>query len=61
MVFNVPRLLPSVDMAVFRDLLRLKLPRLSQHLHHLQKSANKEAGGRTREPVGATLTEPRVC
>lgn len=35
----------SVDMAVFRDLLRLKLPRLSQHLHHLQKAANKEAGG----------------
>lgn len=34
-----------VDMAVFRDLLRLKLPRLSQHLHHLQKAANREAGG----------------
>lgn len=32
-------------MAVFRDLLRLKLPRLSQHLHHLQKAANREAGG----------------
>uniref|UniRef100_A0A096M6J6 TBC1 domain family member 30 n=1 Tax=Poecilia formosa TaxID=48698 RepID=A0A096M6J6_POEFO len=32
----------SVDMAVFRDLLRLKLPRLSQHLHHLQKAANRE-------------------
>ncbi|PWA22204.1 hypothetical protein CCH79_00017435 [Gambusia affinis] len=36
----------SVDMAVFRDLLRLKLPRLSQHLHHLQKAANREAGGK---------------
>ncbi|XP_056280885.1 TBC1 domain family member 30 isoform X3 [Pseudoliparis swirei] len=35
----------SVDMAVFRDLLRLKLPRLSQHLHQLQKAANKEARG----------------
>lgn len=38
-------LLLTVDMAVFRDLLRLKLPRLSQHLHHLQKAANREAGG----------------
>lgn len=35
----------SVDMAVFRDLLRLKLPDLSQHLHHLQKVANREGGG----------------
>ena len=35
----------SVDMAVFRDLLRLKLPELSQHLDTLQKTANKESGG----------------
>lgn len=42
---NLYRLLLLVDMAVFRDLLRLKLPRLSQHLHHLQKAANREAGG----------------
>lgn len=35
----------SVDMAVFRDLLRLKLPELSQHLHHLQKAANRDGGG----------------
>lgn len=35
----------SVDMAVFRDLLRLKLPDISQHLHHLQKVANREGGG----------------
>lgn len=35
----------SVDMAVFRDLLRLKLPELSQHLHHLQKVANRTGGG----------------
>ncbi|KAK1790505.1 hypothetical protein P4O66_014390, partial [Electrophorus voltai] len=35
----------SVDMAVFRDLLRLKLPELSQHLHHLQKVANRVGGG----------------
>lgn len=36
----------SVDMAVFRDLLRLKLPELSQHLDTLQKTANKESGGK---------------
>lgn len=36
----------SVDMAVFRDLLRLKLPELSQHLDMLQKTANKESGGK---------------
>ena len=35
----------SVDMAVFRDLLRLNLPELSQHLDTLQKTANKESGG----------------
>lgn len=35
----------SVDMAVFRDLLRIKLPELSQHLHHLQKVANRTGGG----------------
>lgn len=35
----------SVDMAVFRDLLRLKLPELSQQLHHLQKVANRTGGG----------------
>lgn len=29
----------SVDMAVFRDLLRLRLPRLSNHLEKLQKGA----------------------
>ncbi|KAH0616650.1 hypothetical protein JD844_027929 [Phrynosoma platyrhinos] len=35
----------SVDMAVFRDLLRMKLPELSQHLDTLQRAANKESGG----------------
>lgn len=45
----------SVDMAVFRDLLRLKLPRLSQHLHHLQKAANREAGGVCGWGVGVCL------
>lgn len=29
----------SVDMAVFRDLLKLRLPRLSAHLEKLQKGA----------------------
>ncbi|CAG04126.1 unnamed protein product, partial [Tetraodon nigroviridis] len=46
----------SVDMAVFRDLLRVKLPRLSQHLHHLQKSANKEAGGSYEPPLTNVFT-----
>ncbi|KAM3858934.1 TBC1 domain family member 30 [Diretmus argenteus] len=46
----------SVDMAVFRDLLRLKLPRLSQHLHHLQKAANKEAGGSYEPPLTNVFT-----
>ncbi|XP_061922376.1 TBC1 domain family member 30 isoform X2 [Entelurus aequoreus] len=46
----------SVDMAVFRDLLRLKLPRLSHHLHHLQKAANKEAGGSYEPPLTNVFT-----
>ncbi|XP_029351471.1 TBC1 domain family member 30 isoform X2 [Echeneis naucrates] len=46
----------SVDMAVFRDLLRVKLPRLSQHLHHLQKTANKEAGGSYEPPLTNVFT-----
>uniref|UniRef100_A0A8C6UCG9 TBC1 domain family member 30 n=1 Tax=Neogobius melanostomus TaxID=47308 RepID=A0A8C6UCG9_9GOBI len=46
----------SVDMAVFRDLLRLKLPRLSQHLQHLQKMANKEAGGSYEPPLTNVFT-----
>jgi hypothetical protein len=33
----------SVDMAVFRDLLRLKLPELSRHLEQLQTSS-RDAG-----------------
>ncbi|XP_045567859.1 TBC1 domain family member 30 isoform X4 [Salmo salar] len=47
----------SVDMAVFRDLLRMKLPHLSQHLHLLQKTADREAGGSYEPP----LTNPGVC
>ncbi|XP_078098879.1 TBC1 domain family member 30 isoform X2 [Sander vitreus] len=46
----------SVDMAVFRDLLRLKLPRLSQHLSHLQKAANREAGGSYEPPLTNVFT-----
>lgn len=30
----------SIDMAVFRDLLRLKLPELSKHLEQLQTGSN---------------------
>ncbi|XP_030643760.1 TBC1 domain family member 30 [Chanos chanos] len=46
----------SVDMAVFRDLLRLKLPELSQHLHHLQKKANREGGGSYEPPLTNVFT-----
>ncbi|MEQ2236965.1 hypothetical protein ILYODFUR_018042 [Ilyodon furcidens] len=48
--------LDLVDMAVFRDLLRVKLPRLSQHLHHLQKAANREAGGSYEPPLTNVFT-----
>ncbi|CAL8318371.1 unnamed protein product, partial [Lota lota] len=67
MIFLIDKVLPenyfannlqalSVDMAVFRDLLRLKLPRLSQHLYHLQKAANKEAGGSYEPPLTNVFT-----
>ncbi|KAM4712445.1 TBC1 domain family member 30 isoform 2-T2 [Anableps anableps] len=46
----------SVDMAVFRDLLRVKLPRLSQHLQHLQRAANREAGGSYEPPLTNVFT-----
>ncbi|XP_036374236.1 TBC1 domain family member 30 isoform X6 [Megalops cyprinoides] len=46
----------SVDMAVFRDLLRLKLPELSQHLHNLQKAANREGGGSYEPPLTNVFT-----
>ncbi|XP_053097842.1 TBC1 domain family member 30 isoform X2 [Pangasianodon hypophthalmus] len=46
----------SVDMAVFRDLLRLKLPELSQHLHHLQKVANRTGGGSYEPPLTNVFT-----
>ncbi|XP_057710627.1 TBC1 domain family member 30 isoform X6 [Corythoichthys intestinalis] len=53
---TLPPPFPSVDMAVFRDLLRVKLPGLSQHLHRLQKAANKEAGGSYEPPLTNVFT-----
>ncbi|XP_058164353.1 TBC1 domain family member 30 isoform X1 [Dasypus novemcinctus] len=46
----------SVDMAVFRDLLRMKLPELSQHLDTLQRTANKESGGGYEPPLTNVFT-----
>ncbi|RXM98526.1 TBC1 domain family member 30 [Acipenser ruthenus] len=46
----------SVDMAVFRDLLRIKLPELSQHLDHLQRAANRESGGSYEPPLTNVFT-----
>ncbi|XP_069704210.1 serine-rich adhesin for platelets-like isoform X2 [Periplaneta americana] len=40
----------SVDMAVFRDLLRLRLPTLSRHLEQLQHDARDTATGTSYEP-----------
>lgn len=38
----------SVDMAVFRDLLRSRLPKLSKHLEALQSDAKDKATGKYR-------------
>ncbi|XP_023374182.1 TBC1 domain family member 30 [Otolemur garnettii] len=46
----------SVDMAVFRDLLRMKLPELSQHLDTLQRTANKDSGGGYEPPLTNVFT-----
>ncbi|KAE8615464.1 hypothetical protein XENTR_v10008529 [Xenopus tropicalis] len=46
----------SVDMAVFRDLVRMKLPELSQHLDVLQRTANKESGGGYEPPLTNVFT-----
>nr|XP_033815017.1 TBC1 domain family member 30 isoform X2 [Geotrypetes seraphini] len=46
----------SVDMAVFRDLLRMKLPELSQHLDNLQKTTNRESGGGYEPPLTNVFT-----
>ncbi|KAL6437351.1 hypothetical protein ACFW04_005092 [Cataglyphis niger] len=40
----------SVDMAVFRDLLRSRLPKLSKHLEALQNDAKDKATGNSYEP-----------
>ncbi|KAG7212317.1 hypothetical protein KM043_012641 [Ampulex compressa] len=40
----------SVDMAVFRDLLRARLPKLSKHLEALQSDAKDKATGSSYEP-----------
>ncbi|XP_073411554.1 TBC1 domain family member 30 isoform X4 [Dendrobates tinctorius] len=46
----------SVDMAVFRDLLRMKLPDLSHHLDVLQRTANRESGGGYEPPLTNVFT-----
>uniref|UniRef100_A0A8C0HHR7 TBC1 domain family member 30 n=1 Tax=Chelonoidis abingdonii TaxID=106734 RepID=A0A8C0HHR7_CHEAB len=46
----------SVDMAVFRDLLRIKLPELSQHLDTLQRAANREIRGGYEPPLTNVFT-----
>ncbi|XP_050779434.1 TBC1 domain family member 30 isoform X4 [Gopherus flavomarginatus] len=46
----------SVDMAVFRDLLRMKLPELSQHLDTLQRAANRESRGGYEPPLTNVFT-----
>ena len=57
MIFMIEGLLPehyftnnlrglSVDMAVFRDLLKLRLPRLSKHLDELQRDAREGGSGK---------------
>ncbi|XP_044849222.1 TBC1 domain family member 30 isoform X4 [Mauremys mutica] len=46
----------SVDMAVFRDLLRMKLPELSQHLDTLQRVANRESRGGYEPPLTNVFT-----
>ena len=42
----------SVDMAVFRDLLRITLPQLSAHLDLLQSQARDEASGEESGRMG---------
>jgi hypothetical protein len=45
----------SVDMAVFRDLLRLRLPTLSRHLEQLQHDARDSATGKFQICVVRTV------
>ncbi|XP_077982252.1 TBC1 domain family member 30-like [Glandiceps talaboti] len=46
----------SVDMAVFRQLLHIKLPDLSRHLANLQKAANDDANGHYEPPLTNVFT-----
>ncbi|XP_006819036.1 TBC1 domain family member 30-like [Saccoglossus kowalevskii] len=46
----------SVDMAVFRQLLQIKLPQLSKHLDNLQKAANDDANGHYEPPLTNVFT-----
>ncbi|XP_014677057.1 PREDICTED: TBC1 domain family member 30-like isoform X2 [Priapulus caudatus] len=46
----------SVDMAVFRDLLRLKLPQLARHLDHLQDAAKDSNGSHYEPPLTNVFT-----
>jgi len=45
----------SVDMAVFRDLLRLRLPTLSRHLEQLQHDARDSATGKIQTCIIMTM------
>jgi len=45
----------SVDMAVFRDLLRLRLPTLSRHLEQLQHDARDSATGKIKIRIIMTV------
>ena len=68
MIFMIEGILPecyftdnlrglSVDMAVFRDLLKLRIPRLSQHLDNLQKCAHEgAASGNITKLLSCQLT-----
>uniref|UniRef100_A0A8D0H7H6 TBC1 domain family member 30 n=1 Tax=Sphenodon punctatus TaxID=8508 RepID=A0A8D0H7H6_SPHPU len=46
----------SLDMAVFRDLLKMKLPELSRHLDTLQRAANRESGVGYEPPLTNVFT-----
>ncbi|XP_070557709.1 LOW QUALITY PROTEIN: TBC1 domain family member 30-like [Ptychodera flava] len=46
----------SVDMAVFRQLLHIKLPDLSKHLDNLQRAANDDGSGHYEPPLTNVFT-----
>jgi hypothetical protein len=63
MIFMIEGILPecyftnnlrglSVDMAVFRDLLKLRLPKLSKHLDDLQRDASDGNSGNKSTQMG---------